>query len=320
MATIDEVQRMEREGRSEQEIIGGLKGRGVPEREIVDAMSQSKIKDAVSANGMPQGALQGAPSEQDMGLPNLSDAGMSAPPPGPGPDIPPMPSTPGQVQEVGASGFEGMPPAPGEQPMGVQDIGGMPPGMEMPPEGGMSEYGGLEPGMDGEYSGMQPSMMGGPGGEMGAQPQSEMYSAGAGGEMVGQPQDGEPGGDLYAPGGGEAYQDYGAYPQYQPYQEAMSSDVITEISEQVVSEKLMHMHDKLEKALDMRTVIDAKVSNLDERLKRMEKVIDRIQLSILQKVGEYLTDVKDVKKELEETQKSFVAIHKKKNTGKRRKK
>ena len=40
----------------------------------------------------------------------------------------------------------------------------------------------------------------------------------------------------------------------------------------------------------------------------MEKIIDRLQLSILQKVGDYLTNVEDIKKELAETQKSFKSM------------
>ena len=47
MATIDEIRKMEREGKREGDILTELRNRGVPEREIVDAMSQSQIKDAV---------------------------------------------------------------------------------------------------------------------------------------------------------------------------------------------------------------------------------------------------------------------------------
>jgi hypothetical protein len=105
-------------------------------------------------------------------------------------------------------------------------------------------------------------------------------------------------------GPGDAYaQD--VYQQYQPYQEAMSSDVITEISEQVVSEKLSAMQDKLEKALDFRTIAETKISSLNERLRRIEQILDRLQLSILQKVGDYVNDVKDIKNELIETQRTF---------------
>jgi len=110
-------------------------------------------------------------------------------------------------------------------------------------------------------------------------------------------------------------QDYGVegyaadpYVQYQPYQETMSSDVITEISEQVVSERLEGIQDKLEQAIDFRTVAEARISSLNERLVRIEKIMDRLQLSLLQKVGEYVNDVSDLKHELGETQKSFKAL------------
>jgi len=97
----------------------------------------------------------------------------------------------------------------------------------------------------------------------------------------------------------------------------MSSDVITEISEQIVNERLSALQDKIEKILDMRTVVEANMTNLNDRLKRMEKIVDQMQVSILKKVGEYMTDIQDVKKELEETQKSFVAIQKGKKKSKK---
>ena len=103
-----------------------------------------------------------------------------------------------------------------------------------------------------------------------------------------------------------------AYSRYQPYQEAMSSDMITEISEQIVSEKLSVLQDKLEGAINFRTVAESRIASISERLKRIEKIIDRLQLSLLQKVGEYVTDVKDLKQEVEETQKSFKALASKK--------
>jgi len=106
-------------------------------------------------------------------------------------------------------------------------------------------------------------------------------------------------------------QEQQSYPeyQYQDYQQyeptGISSDTITEISEQVVSEKLSAMQDKLEKAINFRNIAETKLSSLDERLRRIEQILDRLQLSILQKVGEYVADVKDIKKEFVETQKSL---------------
>ena len=96
--------------------------------------------------------------------------------------------------------------------------------------------------------------------------------------------------------------------QYQPYQEALSSDVITEIAEQVVSEKLSFLGDKLEKAIDFKTTAETKISNLGERLVRIEQILDKLQIALLHRVGEYVQDVADMKKEIVETQKSFKAI------------
>jgi hypothetical protein len=115
-------------------------------------------------------------------------------------------------------------------------------------------------------------------------------------------------------------QDYNQSYSQQPYQDQqydyqqysaappISSDTITEIAEQVVSEKLSGIRNLLEKTTDIKSTADAKLSHLDERLQRIEKIIDRLQLSILQKVGNQMTSVSDLKKELQETQKSFKAL------------
>ncbi len=113
----------------------------------------------------------------------------------------------------------------------------------------------------------------------------------------------------------ESRQEYGQTDPTQPYQEyqqyqpsGISSDTITEIAEQVVDEKISQIRDSLKKTLDLKNTLEGKMEYLDERLKRMEKIIDRLQLSVLQKVGEYVTNVDDIKKELIETQKSFKSL------------
>ncbi|MBX4196476.1 hypothetical protein KW805_02730 [Candidatus Pacearchaeota archaeon] len=93
------------------------------------------------------------------------------------------------------------------------------------------------------------------------------------------------------------------------YQPNVSTDTISEISEQIVSERLFSIKKELEKTLDMKMIFESKIDFIDERLKRIEKIIDRLQLSILQKVGEYTTNIEDIKKELVETQKSFKSLH-----------
>jgi len=105
----------------------------------------------------------------------------------------------------------------------------------------------------------------------------------------------------------EVYQD-NQYSQYDSGQYSSNSDVISEIAEQVVTEKLSSLKNSLEAVYDLKNTIETKIESFDERIKRIEKIIDRLQLSVLQKVGEYLTNVDDIKKELIETQKTFKSL------------
>lgn len=107
-----------------------------------------------------------------------------------------------------------------------------------------------------------------------------------------------------------AYQDYGAegYGQYNDYGGGISADTIAEIAEQTIAERMTKVREILEDAMDFKTTAESKLADLNERLKRIESTIDRLQLSILQKVGEYITNTEDIKKELQENQKSFKAL------------
>lgn len=119
--------------------------------------------------------------------------------------------------------------------------------------------------------------------------------------------------EEYAPGQ-EQYpqqqydQNYDNYQSYDYASAGISPDVISEISEQIVSEKLMEIRKPLEKVIDFRNTIETKTEAIEERLKRIEKIIDTIQDSILRKMGDYSTNIEDIKQELIETQKSFTKL------------
>ena len=109
-------------------------------------------------------------------------------------------------------------------------------------------------------------------------------------------------------------QEYVPYPEqqtqydqqnYPQYQSPVSADLISEISEQVVAEKLSEIRKHLEKIIDLKTTFESKIEYMDERLKRLEKTIDTLQSSVLRKVGDYVTNVQDLKSELVATQKTF---------------
>ncbi len=123
----------------------------------------------------------------------------------------------------------------------------------------------------------------------------------------------------YEPSPQASYQEYqqpqtgydSSQEEYTQYSSAISPDTITELTEQAITEKLSPLKTQMEKIIDMKTTLSAKISHLSSRLERIEKIIDRLQLSILQKVGDYVNNVDEIKRELIETQKSFKALQKK---------
>jgi len=110
------------------------------------------------------------------------------------------------------------------------------------------------------------------------------------------------------PGYQDYYQQQQRYQDYSQAQPAVSSDTISEISEQIVAEKFSIIKTELEKVIDFRNTVETKIQTIDDRLKQIEKIIERLQLSVLQKVGEYITNVDDIKKEVIETQKSIKSL------------
>jgi DNA-binding transcriptional MerR regulator len=88
----------------------------------------------------------------------------------------------------------------------------------------------------------------------------------------------------------------------------VSADLISEIAEQIVAEKLTEIRTHLEKTLDLRTTMEARLEYLDERLKKIERSLDVLQTSVLRRVGDYITNVEDIKTELVETQKTFAKL------------
>jgi len=213
MGITDDVKRMRDEGLSDNEILNNLINRGFSQKQISDALSQAKIKEAVNAPPA-LGPRETRPVDAEELVPSMMMQESEAP-------------MPGSAQEAYA----------------------------------YPEYGTAAPPV--------------------YQAETDATQA----QVV-----------------------YPAYTAYQPQQQALSTDTITEISEQVVLEKLSPLRVQIEKVLDLKTTLDSRIEFLDERLKRIETIIDRLQLSILQKVGEYATGMEDVKKELIETQKSFKAL------------
>jgi len=92
----------------------------------------------------------------------------------------------------------------------------------------------------------------------------------------------------------ENYDDYStADPSY-----ASSTDAIIEVSEQVFSEKIRPLTKNIKDLLEFKKITEAKLIDFNERLKRMEKNFDKMQLSILDKVSEYGKGLDYLRKEV----------------------
>ena len=210
MGIIEDIKRMQNEGRTEQEIASQLQNQNYGQHEINEALAQARIKNAVSgaessSSEAPAPTLSGNTMQPSMLNPAVSEEPQS-------PEL--------------------------EQTLAPQ-----------------------------QYQ---------------AQPYAQPYTA-------------------QAPQQEYNYQDQGYYP-------GPSADAITEIAEQIVAEKLGKLHQEMARNAESRQIIETKIEYLDERLKKIERIIDRLQLSILQKVGEYMTNVEDIKTEVVETQKSFKSL------------
>ena len=97
-------------------------------------------------------------------------------------------------------------------------------------------------------------------------------------------------GDQYS--GGEYYagQEGGGY---------TDTETITEIAEQVIAEKFKEYNKKTGDVSTFKTTIQDKVSNIEQRLKRIEDTIDKLQQAILSKIGEFGENTNMIKKDIE---------------------
>lgn len=114
-------------------------------------------------------------------------------------------------------------------------------------------------------------------------------------EMLGQ--------EEYAP----QSQEYSPQENYENYSAStgINSDTIIEISEQVFSEKIQKIQKQLENINEFKILTQTKIDNNLERLKRIESVIDKLQIAILEKIGSYGKNLETIKKEMSMMQDSF---------------
>jgi hypothetical protein len=96
------------------------------------------------------------------------------------------------------------------------------------------------------------------------------------------------------------------YSGYQPYEyQPASAETMSEIAEQISEEKSAIMKKNLSSLENFKVVAERKIKDIDERLKKIEQVIERLQASIIGKIGSYWQNIQDIKKEMQMMQESF---------------
>ena len=77
------------------------------------------------------------------------------------------------------------------------------------------------------------------------------------------------------------------------------TETITEIAEQVVTAKFKEFKKKTGDISIFQNTVKDKMANIEERLKRLENTIDKLQHAIIQKVGEFGENTNMIKKDLD---------------------
>ena len=97
------------------------------------------------------------------------------------------------------------------------------------------------------------------------------------------------------------------YPQegYEKSQEGFGTDTIIEIAEQVFEEKIKKLSQQISNFKEFSAISETKFSNYENRLKRIESIMENLQIKILEKVGSYGGGLESIKKEMEMMQDSF---------------
>ncbi len=94
---------------------------------------------------------------------------------------------------------------------------------------------------------------------------------------------------------------YGAQGGYGNYD---SSNMI-DIAEQVFNEKIHKIQKQVEELNEFKILSQTKLDNVLDRLKKIESIIDKLQIDILKKVGSYGDNLESIKKEMSMMQDSF---------------
>lgn len=265
MAILDQVNSMKQQGVSDQEIISSLQQDGYSPKEIKDAIDKSTIKSAVKDE---QGNMEEQNYQQGYGQAGPQGFGQS--------------NQGGEQQPFGQESQTQPNQGFGQQTAQPQNYGNQ----------SQDYYQGYQNYGQGSQQAYQPQDNYEP--QQSYDYDQNQYSG------YGQGQ------DNYDYGGQQNYYDYGNYDSYGGgYGGGTNTETIMDIADQVVEEKTKEIQKQMRDFQEFQTITQSKLQNFEERIKKMENLVDNLQVKILEKVSSYGKGIENVQKEMGMMQDSF---------------
>jgi hypothetical protein len=100
---------------------------------------------------------------------------------------------------------------------------------------------------------------------------------------------------YYSPGAGG----------YDQYSAGINADTVMEVADQVFSDKIKKFQKQLDAASEAAIILQTRTENILERLKKIETIMDKLQIAILEKIGSYGQNLEGIRKEMSMMQDSF---------------
>jgi len=107
---------------------------------------------------------------------------------------------------------------------------------------------------------------------------------------------------------------YSGYPQQEQYYQEPSSaesagaDTMIEIAEQVFAEEIKKIEKKIDKITDTQAILQTKTEYAETRLRKIESIIEKLEVAILERIGSYGHSLETIKKEMAMVEDSFSKI------------
>jgi hypothetical protein len=96
--------------------------------------------------------------------------------------------------------------------------------------------------------------------------------------------------------------------QEQYYSQTIDIETIRDISKQEIEEAMKKPKSEIDSLSKFKSEISFEIQNIDNRLKKIESIIQELQTAIIRKIGDYGEAVSSISDELRETQKSFSKV------------